>query len=1225
MGQGTWTNEQWQAINERNGDILVAAAAGSGKTAVLVERIISLITEGENPLDIDRLLVVTFTKAAAGEMCERIGDAIVKKLNDDPENEHLQKQLTYINRADIKTIDSFFLKIVKENYNIVGIDPSVRTADNAEIELLKSEVMDELFEELYDSEDNEQFLGLVESYGGGTKDTGLRDIIMKVYTFLQSNPYPKKWAEEILNEFHIEPNYTIDDTKWGKLITENIKFETEGILNDIKGALNIVNSPNGPESYKEAIENDYNSILEFYKNIDESFYYCYDAYKNVQFAKKIGTYRGEYKDIAEMVKKLRKDAKDSFDKLGEKYFSVEPKFSLSLISKMEPVIKELIRVTMLFTEKYNKEKSERMIMDFNDYGHFCIKILLDENSTIDNPIPSKIAKELQERYDEILIDEYQDSNFIQEMVLSAISKKDRGENNRFLVGDVKQSIYRFRLAKPEIFMEKYEKFDTECKGKEKRIDLFKNFRSRANVLYGINFIFRQLMTKDLGEIVYDDRAALYAGAKFPETENNVGGNIELHVIEKKNNDNSSDDISEITTAETEAYFTAKRIKELIDSNYMVFDKKTNDYRKVEYKDITVLLRSKKNWTDAFCEVFEKELIPAYAEATTGYFDTVEVETIIDFLKIIDNPLQDIPFIAVLRSPVFRFTSDELVDIKITGKNDSFYNCAVNYINSEEKNEYTAKRLSKFFDILNYFRDMAEYTSVSEIIRNIYIKTGYFDYVGGTYGGKIKQANLRLLIEKAEEYEKSSFKGLFHFVRYIERVRKNDIDAGEASVTGENDNIVRIMSIHKSKGLEFPVVFVAGMGKGFNKTDIRDSLLLHQDLGIGGDYIDFENRVKYSNITKFVLAQEIDRENISEELRVLYVALTRAKEKLILIGSISDIAKKCTNYITDTLGAKETLSPYKMLKASNYMDWVMPALVRHREGEKIYNISGVENITVNTEYYNDISEWEIYFHDKTEIEYMIKSNTEEDDYKIDFRDFDYTKDYSGYKDIIREKMNWIYPNIKATVLPSNISISEIKRNTYISEYSENNIFTDESDFEIPNFGENKEISKKAKGTLIHTVMEKIDFSKEYTVSEIQEFIYSLGENGTFEKDEVMAIRNYPFIYFFKSEIAKRLRNSNKIFKETPFTLGLTPYEIFKDDKYIGVDEKMMVHGIIDCYFYENDEIVLIDYKSDRASIDEIEKRYKIQLELYKLALERITGKKVKECIIYSFENKCEIYI
>ena len=1225
MGQGTWTNEQWQAINERNGDILVAAAAGSGKTAVLVERIISLITEGENPLDIDRLLVVTFTKAAAGEMCERIGDAIIKKLNEDPENPHLQKQLTYINRADIKTIDSFFLKIVKENYNIAGIDPSVRTADTAETELLKSEVMDELFEELYNSEDNEKFLALVESYGGGTKDTGLRDIIMKVYTFLQSNPYPEKWANEILEDFDIDENISIDDTKWGKLICENIKFETEGIINDIKGAFNIINSPSGPEGYKNAVTDDYNALMDFYNNMGDTFSSCYNAYQNVEFAKKIGMYKGEYKDIAEMVKKLRNDAKDNFVSLGEKYFKVEPEFSLSLISKMAPVIKELIRVTMVFTEKYNNEKRERMIMDFNDYGHFCIKILLEEGSTIDNPIPSKVAKELQERYDEILIDEYQDSNFIQEMVLSAISKKDRGENNRFLVGDVKQSIYRFRLAKPEIFMDKYEKFSVEGKGLEKRIDLFKNFRSRDNILYGTNFLFRQLMTKNLGEIVYDDRAALYPGANFPETEYNVGGDIELHVIEKKNSENISDDVAEVGTAEIEAYFTAKRIRELIDSGYMVFDKKTKEYRKVEYRDITVLLRSKKNWTDAFSEVFEKELIPAYAEATAGYFDTVEVETIMDFLKIIDNPLQDIPFIAVLRSPVFRFNGDELVDIKLTGKSENFFDCAKNYITADENNNKTAEKLKHFFDILEYFRDLSEYTSVSEIIREIYNKTGYFDYVGGTYGGKIKQANLRLLIEKAEEYENSSFKGLFHFVRYIERVRKNDIEAGEASITGENDNIVRIMSIHKSKGLEFPVVIVAGMGKNFNKTDIRDSLLLHQDLGIGGDYIDFENRAKYSNITKFVLAQEIDRENISEELRVLYVALTRAKEKLILMGSISDISKKCMGYITDTLGAGLTLSPYKMLKASNYMDWVVPALVRHREGQKIFNIAGAENISFNRELFDDVSNWSIYFRDKSEIESMIKKDDTENIYDFDFRNFDSEKDYSGHKNEIRDRMNWTYPNVKATVLPSNISISEIKRNAYISEYSEDSIFSTDEDFEIPDFNKQKEISKKARGTLIHTVMEKIDFSKDYTILEIQNFIDSLFDEGIFDSDEVKAVKNYPFVRFFKSETGKRIRQSNKVFKEIPFTLSLTPFEVFGTDEYKDMNESIMIHGIIDCYFYEGDSIVLVDYKSDKADVDEIKKRYKIQLKLYKKALERITGKVVKDCIIYSFENNCEIYI
>ena len=1251
MQKNNWTDEQLQAINQRNADILVAAAAGSGKTAVLVQRIINLITEGENPIDIDRLLVVTFTKAAAGEMCERIGEAIIKKLNEEPENTHLQKQITYLNRADIKTIDSFFLKTVKENYNIVNIDPSVRTADITETELLKAEVMEELFEELYESENNEQFLELVEIYGNGVRDTGLKDIIIKVYNFLQSNPYPKKWADEIIKDFNVNENMNIDDTKWGNLILKNIKFEIEGIIDDMKGALNIINSPNGPESYKNSVEKDYNSLLNFYNSIDNSFKSCVEAFKLVEFQSKIGSYRGDYKDIAQMVQNLRKNAIANFKKLYNKYFEADEKFSMRIISKLYPIISELIKIALVFTEKYNKQKYERMIIDFNDYGHMCIKILLDENSTINNVIPSKIATELQNKYDEILIDEYQDSNFIQEMVLSAISKKSKGENNRFLVGDVKQSIYRFRLAKPEIFMQKYESFDNSNNNNEKRIDLFKNFRSRENILYSINFIFKQLMTKDLGEINYDDRAMLYAGAKFLETNYNVGGSVELHIVEKKEQQNTENDVdlTDISVAETEAYFVARRIRELIDSNYMIFDKKINNYRKLEYRDITVLLRSKKNWTDAFTDVFEKELIPAYAEATTGYFDTVEIETIIEFLKIIDNPLQDIPFIAILRCPIFRFTSDELVNIKVLGSSNinnsidnNFYNYALNYINLEDKNNITVRKLKKFFDILKRFRELSEYISVSELIKTIYNETNYFDYIGGVYGGKIKQANLLLLVEKAFDYENSSFKGLFNFIKYVEKVRKTDIDIGEASINSENDNIVRIMSIHKSKGLEFPVVFVAGIGKQFNKADVKDSLLLHQDLGIGADYIDFESRAKYSNITRYILAQEIDRENISEELRVLYVALTRAKEKLILIGSISNVAKKCISYITDVLGAGLTISSYKMLKANCYMDWIVPALVRHREGEKILNFAGTDINFYNYELYNDKSDWEIFFHNKSDIANDVKNYncSLKNDNDINLKSFDIKNDYSGFRDDIINKMNWTYKNKTATLLPSNVSITEIKRNSYVGDYLENNLINSDllvesipEDFEFPDFdgSDKKEIPPKTKGTIIHTVMEKLDFKRQYNENDIKQFINELSNNNILQEQEAKLVINYPFIRFFNTDLAKRIQKSNKIFKEMPFALALTPFEIFKIDEYIGIDEDIMVHGVIDCYFYEynnetgNDEIVLIDYKSDNVSVDEIKKRYSIQLHLYKIALERITDKKVKHCIIYSFSNNCEIYV
>lgn len=1223
-----WTKEQQKAIDTRNRNLLISAAAGSGKTAVLVERIISMIIDEKNPIDVDKLLVVTFTNAAASEMKQRIGDAIAKQLENNPRNEHLQNQLTNLNRADIKTIHSFCLQVVRENYYTLGIDPVMRTADETEVKLLKQEVITDLFEKLY-SEENTEFYTLVEMFANDTKDDKLKELILNIYDFLLGCPEPLKWLEETIEMFHLSEHNTLENTIWAKILRQKMTEEIDMMCYYLKRALELTKSINDLKAYQPYLQIELEMAENCRSQCSLPFRRVEKAIKQIYFDK-LPAYRGEYKEVKDEIIDFRNKAKKIFEDLQKSIFPYSIETMEEHMKQLYPILKYLGNVTKLFMEKYQQVKKEKRILDFGDYEHFCLRVLLKEGSTPENILPTEAAIELQKKYEEVFTDEYQDSNLIQEMILSAVSKKTIGKYNRFMVGDVKQSIYGFRLAMPEIFMQKYNQYTLE-EGKEQKILLSQNFRSRKNILDGINFIFRQIMSERVGGLVYDEHAALYAGATFPPFYGNCGGENEIILLNSQNKvdgEEKEDILEEWNQAEKEAFVIAKRIKKMItEENYHILDKKTGQYHKIAFRDIAVLLRSSKRWNGIFDHIFIKEDIPFYAETSLGYFETLEVMTILNLLQVLDNPIQDIPLLSVLHSPIYHFTAEELMQIRMMSENkeDNYYDCAQKCIHEYEQNtiqqnmKAIAKRLKMVFDNISDWRKKARESSISQLLWYLYSETGYFDYVGVTAGGKLRQANLRFLIKKAEEYEKTSLKGLFHFVRYIENIKKAEDTSGSAKLLNEGENMVRIMTIHKSKGLEFPVVFVSDMGKNFNISDLKKDVLLDHKIGIGVDYIDLEQRAKYTTWAKEAVKLKIKQNNLSEEMRVLYVALTRAKEKLILTGSIKEksIEKWCNCESTQ----KGVLSYYKMAQARNYLDWIMPAILQHKAGKeflKKYKFDYYNSIVLQ-----DTSEWSITLLNEQQENEEEVTQQQKQKQMIDYFDkWDNEKDYSGKRNQIFDTLDWKYTQKTSTTLQTNITISEIKRKWQ----EESNLSEEEKQWNItmkmPKFEkEGKKLTAAEIGTATHTFMEQCDIKKQYTKENIIKEIAFLVEQNILSEQEAKALNVYEILMFFQSELAQRIRNADNIEQEKRFSMLMKANEIFTEKEYEFVEDSVMINGIIDCFFEENGQIVLIDYKNNRLwgqkTADTLKKQYEIQMKLYKKALEKSTGKEVKEVYLYSF--------
>lgn len=1199
-----WTEQQRQAIEGRGSDLLIAAAAGSGKTAVLVERIIRRILQEQQ--QIDRLLVVTFTKAAAMEMKQRIGAAISEQLAAEPQNLHLQEQAALLPHADIKTIHAFCLQVIREYYHIVRTDPAARTADPAEIKLLQREVLGDLFESLYAAEE-EWFFALLEAFADAARDERLRELVLQAYTFSQGDPNPEAFLDAVAEGFYLDEGQTVDACPWFFLIREGVAAQVDYAIYQLERACAMAAAAPDFDGYHQTLVQELESVRNLRNTLKQPYGAWRLAYLAVDFAR-LPAYRGEEKEFAERIKELRNEAKDALKKLGEAYFCYAPETQTELIRKCYPLAQGLSRLTKQFSAAFAAAKREKNIIDFHDYEHFALQILLDEEGK-----PTAAAAELRARYDEVMIDEYQDSNIVQELILAAVSGESIGENNRFMVGDVKQSIYRFRQAMPELFTEKYLRYPTEVGGKERKIVLSQNFRSRKNILDGVNFIFRQIMSMEFGGIAYDDEAALAAGREFPPYAGLCGGADEMLLIETAEQEESDlpEEMLEMDRRQLEAEAIVARIRQLLESGYAVFDAKMGEYRPLRLGDIAILFRSMKNWSAVLDDAFGKAGLPYYAETAEGYFDVPEVETVLHLLRLVDNPRQDIPLLSILHSPIYGFSADELMQVRLSGGKGLYWDCIHIYL-AESEDEALRGRLAAFLKDLAHWRRQMRELSLHGLLRLLYRETGYYDYLGMTAGGALRQANLRLLLDKAEQYEKGSRRGVFYFIRFVEDMKTAEAETASAKLAGEGDSLIHVMTIHKSKGLEFPVVFVSDMGKKFNEADLRSSVLFHQKWGYGMEYTDSETRAVYRTFSKMALAEATRLENLAEETRVLYVALTRAKEKLILTGTVKNAEKALRKWGQAAEYENAAFPLYHLRRGHSYLDWVMPALLRH---PKIQALPPEWEISPKR-FFGEPSTWQFSC---LKREDALRDSLAERKMAEEQQKFFAEMPLSPMERVqaVSRILNWEYPFAKETKLPSKLSISEVKRKFQEDGMDEPRPRPRDT-ISLPDRAQKTKLTAAEIGTAMHVFLEEADLRQPYDAAAIDALAEGLVQSGRLTAQEGAALRKKELLQFFRSDLAKRLRAAEQIVKEQPFSLLMQPKELFFGADYADTKDKILLNGIMDCYFVEKGRVILLDYKSDRLYDEkEWKARYEIQLSLYRKALERALGLPVAEVYLYSF--------
>ena len=1265
-----FTPEQQRVIELHNSNILVSAAAGSGKTAVLVERIIRMICDGEHPADIDRLLIVTFTNAAAAEMRERIAAGIAARLEADPGNEHIQKQSALLHNAQITTIDSFSLFLIRNHFNEIGLDPDFRVADEGEIKLLQQEVLAQLLEDAYAGnfvpEALEQFHACVEYFCPGGRESVLEQHILNLSHYAGSFPWPEEWLEERKNDYAAGDMEALVRSDYGQYLTERVNRTVEGCLEKLREVKRLCELPDGPYMYGELTDAEIEQLekLTDCKNLEEQA----AKIPAVTFAR-LPSKKDDSVDPAkrELAKAIRNSVKDTLSDLSESYF----KTPLELVVEQGKACREPLRILLDLVLEFDRRllaaKQERHLIDFSDMEHYALQILLkwekaeekgdagtDHAETKYRIVPSDVAMEYRQYFQEILIDEYQDSNLVQEYLLSAISGEAEGHYNRFMVGDVKQSIYKFRLARPELFLEKYDTYQET--GDLCRIDLAKNFRSRVQVVDAVNDVFSRIMSREIGGIAYDDKAALYPGATYPAAEDPAYGSEALLIRKPEKGEREESGIGEQhaegagvlvdydNVRQLEALAIAARIKQLKGS-LKVMEKSTGELRPVRYSDMVILLRTTSGWDEEFKKILEQQGIPVYITSKTGYFGALEVQELLQFLRVLDNPRQDIPLFGVMQSVFGGFTQEEIAQIRSGGEGHSrkrmtLYEALKEVVQSgrmvEEGEETSAgesageeaelsQKADTFLQRIDHYRDLTPFTSIRDLLQRILDDYDYLNYVTALPAGSKRRANVEMLLTKASAFEKTSYFGLFHFIRYMEQLEKYDVDYGEADTLDENADVVRIMSIHKSKGLEFPVVFVSGLSKRFNMQDANQSLIVDMDLGVAVDYVDSVRRIKNKTLRRAVLSAKMKEDNLAEELRVLYVALTRAREKLILTAVLDKADEK---WELAQMTGQERLTYLDFCEAGSYMDFLLPILPK----------TGIAVKTMRTE---DLTAEEIReqlrMGDRREElqrvadgEVLLPGDPEENERKL-------------YK--LRERFAYQYPHPGLQKLYTKTTVSELKI-AAMAEKDEEAFHTFEEKEVVPYIPafrrEQEKVSGAVRGSAFHRVMELLDFTYVFVESglfekcpgdyetyrkrldaerlkkRLEEFLQRETVSLRLTEEYAKAVSLPKILNFLEQELAYRMWRAQEqglLYREQPFVLGIDAKRLDPD---LPEGEKVLIQGIIDVFFIEAGEIVLLDYKTDVIdSMEALWNRYNVQIQYYEEALTKLMQMPVKERILYSF--------
>lgn len=1200
-----WTDSQWEAVSGTGADTLVAAAAGSGKTAVLVERVIQKIIDEESGIDIDRLLIVTFTNAAAAEMKTRIGKALEKEIQQNPDSLHLRRQLSLLNKAQISSLHSFCMSVIRRHYFQVELDPKFRVLDETEGEWMKEEILEQILEEKYEQPESSFFIQAADSYSGSRNDERLRQLIRRLYDFSRAHPDPDRWLQEMSSQYETLSGDNLNDHPWSREIIQEIRITLEGALRMLGRAEELANAPSGPFPYAEAIQYDIEqiSIIKDYDTMEQLYAGIHAV---VPAGLKPITKKHDVDEALKVeTKQLRDKAKDIVKKTQELLYQ-SPEKMLEDMHFMVPAVKELTLAAEELNSRFTENKREKGVADFSDLEHLTLQILRDQSGSV------QASAYYQNHFQEVLVDEYQDTNYVQEAILQLVSAPDR----LFMVGDVKQSIYRFRLAEPGLFIDKYETYTTEESEKGWKINLDKNFRSRKNVIDASNFIFRQLMDKDIGGIAYDAEAALKQGNEGFQSEEDPAADIAVINRGAPLSGMEVEEAEEDTEkAVLEARYIAGRIHQMMKEKKQVIDDRTGEKRPVRYNDFVILMRSMA-WSTAMMEEFRELQIPVYAELRTGYFKAVEIHIVLSLLHVIDNPIQDIPLASVLRSPIGQFSEEEMAEIRMADTGGTYYDALL----AAAQTASCREKIHTFLKTLEEWRTYSRQESLPEFIWRVLQESGYYDFTGGLPGGKQRQANLLALYDRARAYEQTSFRGLFRFLRFVERLQEKGDDMGTARTLGEKEEVVRLMTIHKSKGLEFPIVFLSGLSKDFNMRDMYSDILLHQNLGIGTKYINPSKRIVKTSLPQAAIKIREKKELLAEEMRVLYVGLTRAKEQFVLVGTVKDAVSDFSKWAVTATQAGETLSAFNRLQAKTFFDWIMPAVLRHADHAKWQETSRMDFLT-------DASSWNVEV-----IEQHTLTGEREEPEQLNMQEkealarLEPAAGYTAEDERVSARMNWKYPYADTVVLRSKQTVSEWKQ-AISDPYSEQPALQTgfrSAGAERPRFLQEKTVTPQERGTAFHILMEHLPLEGPVTKADLTELKKQLVEGNWLTQEQAEVIDETKVIPFVESSLGQALIRSTEVWREVPFTYGRPVAES-------GGEDITVLQGMADCVFRnEQGSLVLIDYKTDRLSnvenktreehIAGMKDKYQFQLDVYREALSAIWEEPVREAYIYAFDQE-----
>ncbi|ASA23613.1 UvrD-helicase domain-containing protein [Paenibacillus donghaensis] len=1334
-----WSDDQWRAIAESGDDILVAAAAGSGKTAVLVERIIRKISREETGFSVDRLLVATFTKAAAAEMRQRIREALDQELELQGDNEHLRRQLALLGRASITTLHSFCLEVIRRYYQLIPIDPGFRILNEHEAEIMRQELLEELLEEKYgeagDNGEDSVFIRLADWFSGERSDDAVHALVQRLHNFARSHPWPEQWLRDTAAEFSLPDIASLGRTAWVQSILLEAKLTLEGAASQLLQAREIALQPGGPAPYADNLTADLemvNALLEAVAQ--QNWPELYDIFMEVQFGK-LKACRKDATDpgLQETVKELRDNVKKSILELQKSLFGRPADVYLTELHEAAPLMEELAETVIEFGERFRAAKAARGMVDFNDLEHYCLQILRHPDSEPGQPLPSDAAMEYRAQFDEVLLDEYQDTNSVQEEIVRLISREEPG--NRFMVGDMKQSIYRFRLAEPGLFMDKYRSFGAVRGGVRSGgavIDLARNFRSRLEVVHAVNMIFRQVMNENVAELTYDKRAELVYGAHFPGAEEkgpDLNFAPELLLIDRGKPapglpeeaaaegelPQQENEVVESETAQLEARAIARRISQMTGMTgappLMIYDKNAQANRPVGYGDIVILLRSARIWTPLMIEELRLEGIPAFGDQNKGYFQATEVEVALSLLRVVDNPRQDIPLAGVLRSPVVGLNEEELaavrlcsqgtfyeallaaseepqaqsgdsevaataenvLDLPILIEGDGFASLDViqEAYEAEKASGVTPqvapalrKKLRHFRSQLDSWRDSARQGSLSNLIWRIFGESGYLEWVGGLPGGVQRQNNLRALYDRAVQFENdTSARGLFRFLVFIARLRDNGGDLGVAGSGSEEGSGVRIMTIHKSKGLEFPVVFLAGMAKMFNRQDLHAPFLMHKELGFGPRFVERETRVSYPTLPYLAINRRSRLELLAEEMRVLYVGLTRPRDKMILVGTVRDLPRKIAGWCAMQNRDELLLEDHLLARGRSYLDWVGPALIRHPGAAILRKLAGQQG-AVSIVLHSDASNWSISVVDSSELGSGVLSardgledGGERQSALKALRKGDAVEFYgTAGRDEVSRRLEWSYEHAAASGIPAKTSVTELKtllsmqeqpsfdqleeRVSGVDGLQARSAGAADNSLHLrrPKFMEQRSLTSAERGTAYHTAMQHIPLDGPVDVAVVEETLARLARVSILTEEQEKAVAPEQVVAFYGTGLGQRLLSASWKQRELPFSYMVPAAEAYRGLGYFdeavanlpspagghASEEAVLIQGVIDGLFREDGRLILLDYKTDRVpehseGLAELQEKYRFQLELYAKALQDILGEPVSETWLYFFDG------